>query len=69
MGTTKHKISVQEGDEATFSKCNSGKDFTTLKKTTDHRYFGGDFGQGTKFIAGGMSQHQSTAPPLGFHWE
>lgn len=33
MGTTKRKISGQEGDEAAFSKCNSGKDFNTLKKT------------------------------------
>lgn len=39
------------------------------KKTTGHRYFGGGFGQGIKFIVGGMNHHQSTVPPLGFHWK
>lgn len=38
-------------------------------KIKHHRYFGGDFGEGTKFFAGGMSQPQSTVPPPGFHWK
>lgn len=68
MGTTKRKISGQEGDEAAFSKCNSGKDFNTLKKTQTTGISEVYFGQGTKLIAGGMSRHQSTTvPPLEFH--
>lgn len=39
------------------------------KKNRHHRCFGGDFGQGSEFIAGGIIQRQSTAPPLGFHWK